>query len=379
MNNVAPEALYQNLLSLADTDAFFFKDFPSDEADTMYRIFNYRLASYSDFLLPSALECRGTMFLVGRDGSYRDLVCRPQKKFFNLNENPMTMGLDLTDLYSVVVKEDGSLMSTYIHTNGELRLKSKGSTGSEQANDAMKWLKTQPALLADLRRLAARDFTVNLEWTAPWNRIVVGYQKPALVGLSVIDNETGIFYDREIVEDMELWDLLGHWVEPFEYEGDLVEVIKNLVGAEGVVAITSNGVPFKLKGDWYLSLHRNKDSVSNSKALIELVLMEQVDDLKTLFVGDQLVLDKINAYEVSISNVYNRTVQMVELFHTTWNHLDTKHYALKAQEMYKGHWAFHVQMSLRNGKGLEAKLKQLMLSHADDYVLKEFEKDSAEN
>lgn len=378
MNNVAPEQLYQNLLALCDTDAFFFKDFPSDEQHTMYRIFNYRLASYSDFLLPSALECRGTMFLVGRDGSYVDLVCRPQKKFFNLNENPMTMDLDLTDLYSCVVKEDGSLMSTYIHTSGELRLKSKGSTGSEQANDAMKWLKTQPELLADLRRLAARDFTVNLEWVAPWNRIVVGYQKPGLVAFSVIDNDTGIMYGSDIAEDMELWELLAHWVEPFEYEGDLIEAVKNLVGSEGCVGITSNNVPFKLKGDWYLSLHRNKDSVSNSKALIELVLMEKVDDLKSMFVGDDLVIKKLNAYEQSISNVYNRTVQMVELFHTTWAHLDFKSYALKAQDFYAGHWGFTAQMSAMRGRDYEKQIKELIIRHADEYILKEFEKNSAE-
>ena len=378
MNNVAPEQLYQNLLALCDTDAFFYKDFPSDEQHTMYRIFNYRLASYSDFLLPSALECRGTMFLVGRDGSYVDLVCRPQKKFFNLNENPMTMDLDLSNLASCVVKEDGSLMSTYIHTSGELRLKSKGSTGSEQANDAMAWLKTQPELLADLRRLAARDFTVNLEWVAPWNRIVVGYQKPALVAFSVIDNETGIMYLSDIAEDMELWELLAHWVEPFEYEGDLGEVIQNLVGSEGVVAIDGNGTPFKWKCPWYLSLHRNKDSVSNSKALIELVLMEKVDDLKSMFVGDDLVINKLNAYEQSISNVYNRTVQMVELFHTTWAHLDFKEYALKAQAFYAGQWGFTAQMSAMRGRDFEKQIKELIIRHADDYILKEFEKNSAE-
>lgn len=382
MNNVAPEQLYQNLVALTESDAFFFKDFPADEQHTMYRIFNYRLASYSDFLLPGALECRGTMFLVGRDGSYVDLVCRPQKKFFNLNENPMTMDLDLTDLYSCMVKEDGSLMSTYIHTNGELRLKSKGSTGSEQANDAMAWLKTQPALLADLRRLAARDFTVNLEWTAPWNRIVVGYEKPALVAFSVIDNDTGIMYGSDIVEDLELWDLLGCWVEQFEYEGDLVEAVKNLVGSEGCVGITSNNVPFKLKGDWYLSLHRNKDSVSNSKALIELVLMEKVDDLKSMFTGDQLVIDKINAYEVSVSNVYNRVVTHVELFHTSHQHEDRKTYAIAAKEYWdtsSEQWGFHAQMSIMQGKDYENQIKQLMIRNASDYILKEFERDSAEN
>lgn len=376
-----PEQLYKELMDLCDAggDAFYYKDFPSDEQDTMYRIFNYRLASYSNFLLPSALECRGTMFLVGRDGSYVDLVCRPQKKFFNLNENPMTMDLDTSNLLSCMVKEDGSLMSTYIHTSGELRLKSKGSTGSEQCNDAMKYLKTQPELLNDLRRLASRDFTVNLEWTAPWNRIVVGYQEPKLTALSIIDNETGQMHLSDLVEDNRLFDLLSVWVEQFEYEGSLKDAIENLSGAEGVVAITANGVPFKLKCPWYLSLHRNKDSVSNSKALIELVLMEKTDDLKVLFVGDTHVTNKIVAYEESISNVYNKTVRMVEFFHETWKHLDRKHYALQAQEFWKDHWGFGVQMLIMQGREFEDRIKQAIISNAKNYILKEFEKDSAEN
>lgn len=377
---IKPEQLYQNLMALCnDGDAFYYKDFPSDEQSTMYRIFNYRLTSYSDFMKPSALECRGTMFLVGRDGSYVDLVCRPQPKFFNLGENPMTMNLDTTNLATCMVKEDGSLMSTYIHTSGELRLKSKGSTGSEQCNDAMKYLKTQPDLLADLRRLASRDFTINLEWTAPWNRIVVGYQEPKLTALSVIDNETGKLYLSDFVEENRLWDLLSVWVEQFEYQGSLEDAIEGLVGSEGVVAITSNGVPFKLKCPWYLSLHRNKDSVSNSKALIELVLMEKTDDLKSMFVGDQFVLDKIVAYEESVSNVYNRITAMVELFHETWQHLDRKHYALQAQEFWKGHWGFHAQMQIMQGRDPIDRIKASIISNAKDYILKEFEKDSAEN
>lgn len=375
-----PEQLYVELMALCNDggDAFYFKDFPSDEQETMYRIFNYRLASYTEFLKPSALECRGSMFLVGRDGSYVDLVCRPQQKFFNLNENPMTMGLDTSNLQSCMVKEDGSLMSTYIHTSGELRLKSKGSTGSEQCNDAMKWLKTQPALLSDLRLLASRDYTVNLEWTAPWNRIVVGYQEPRLTGLSIIDNETGQMHLGDFVEDNELYDLSAHWVEQFEFDGTLEDAIANLTGAEGVVAITATGVPFKLKCPWYLSLHRNKDSVSNSKALIELVLMEKSDDLKVLFVDDAHVLGKINAYEESISNVYNRTVRMVEFFHETWKHLDRKHYALQAQEFWKGHWGFGVQMLIMQDRPFEDRIKQAMISNAKEYILKEYEKESVE-
>src|SRR5579872_1005416 len=235
-----PYQLYDQLMHLVTIgDAFYFKDFPADHPEKMYRIFNYRLASYSDWLHPGALDTRGTMFLVDRQGNFDDLVCRPPRKFFNLGENPFTLDLSLDDLVMCMVKEDGSLMSTYIHTNGELRLKSKGSTGSTQANDAMKFLKTQPALLADLRFLASRDFTVNLEWCAPWNRIVVGYQEPTLIGLSIIDNQTGTIYDAEgLIDEMGLAGLGDVWVDEFEYTGSLVDAIENLTGSEGVVAMT---------------------------------------------------------------------------------------------------------------------------------------------
>jgi T4 RnlA family RNA ligase len=374
----APDTLFTQLMELTETNpAFYFKDFWAEIPDRFYRIFNYRLASYSDFCLPGALECRGSMFLVDSEGGYIDLVCRPPKKFFNLNENPFTMGLDLTDLYMVMKKDDGSLMSTYIHSSGELRLKSKGSINSEQAIDAMAFLKTQPALLADLKYLAARDFTVNLEWTAPWNRIVVGYQKPGLIGLSLVCNMTGRAFYRDFLEDEGLAGLMDAWVEDFQYEGDLEHCIKNLVGEEGVVAITSTGVPFKLKGDWYLALHRNKDSVSNSKSLIELVLMEKTDDLKSMFVGDDLVLNKIMAYEKSIGSVYNSVLVMVQSFHEQHKTATKKDYAIAAKSFWDARehpWGFHAQMGCNVGKDYEALVKSMIIRNADNFILKEFER-----
>jgi T4 RnlA family RNA ligase len=374
-----PFQLYDQLMQLTLTgDAFFFKDFPADDPERMYRIFNYRLASYSDFCKPGALECRGTMFLVDRKGNFDDLVCRPPKKFFNLGENPFTENLDLTNLGMVMRKEDGSLMSTYLHTNGELRLKSKGSTGSTQANDAMAYLKTQPALLADLRFLASRDFTVNLEWCAPWNRIVVGYQQPTLIGLSIIDMQTGTVYDGEsMIDDLGLAGLSEFWVEQYQYSGDLLDAIEKMTGDEGVVAMTSKGVFFKLKCPWYLALHRNKDNVSNTRALIELILSEQIDDLKVLFTDDQAVLDKINAYEKSISSVYNHTCSVVESFHDRHHALDRKEYAIAAKAEYTD-WVFNVQMSRYIGSEWEHQIKFLMQKNYSNYILKEFEGTSSE-
>jgi T4 RnlA family RNA ligase len=130
----AQQKLYDNLIALTKAnEAFYYQDFELD--GKKYRIFNYRLASYTDFQQPGALECRGVMFEVQDEVAVR-LASLPMEKFFNLNENPMTMNLDLTQVVRIEEKADGSLMSTYIH-NDQLRLKSKGSLFSEQALHAM--------------------------------------------------------------------------------------------------------------------------------------------------------------------------------------------------------------------------------------------------
>lgn len=381
----APHELYAQLMALTSAkDTFFFKDFPADSEETMYRIFNYRLGQYTDWLEPGALECRGTMFLVERDGTYVDLVCRTPKKFFNLNENPFTMGLDLTDPAMVMLKEDGSLMSTYLHTCGKLRLKSKGSTGSDQANDAMKFLgqPDQAALLADLKFLASRDMTVNLEWCAPWNRIVVGYNKPSLVGISVIDNQTGTQYFREFVEDLGLAGLADAWVDDYEYQGDLAEWVKNVTDHEGVVAMTKSGTMVKIKSDWYLALHRSKDSVNNPKALIEVILNEGSDDLKTMFFGDDQVIGKIAAYETKIANFFNETCADVESWYEGHKDIGRKEYAIAAQFIAKHgnipEWMFGVLMSKYLGKDYQTQIKENILKNYRDFLIPGFDGPSEE-
>ena len=53
--------LWNDLMALcASNEAFYFVDQTKD--GDKYRVFTYRLASYSDFLLPNALECRGHTF-----------------------------------------------------------------------------------------------------------------------------------------------------------------------------------------------------------------------------------------------------------------------------------------------------------------------------
>lgn len=62
------EELYTNLMSLvASNEAFYYVDHVLNSC--IYRVFTYRLASYTDFLEPDALECRGHMFRLDLDGT----------------------------------------------------------------------------------------------------------------------------------------------------------------------------------------------------------------------------------------------------------------------------------------------------------------------
>ena len=81
------QVLFDNLMALTQNEAFYYVD--AVYGGKTYRIFNYRLASYSDFLLPDAFNARGTTFRLDDTGV--ELASLPPMKFFNLWENPQTL------------------------------------------------------------------------------------------------------------------------------------------------------------------------------------------------------------------------------------------------------------------------------------------------
>ena len=104
--------LYNELLELTGTnEAFFFKDQVLD--DITYRVFAYRLASYSDFLLPSALECRGIMFEM-KDGNPIRLAAMPMEKFFNDGE----VNEDINTLVTILIKQGRLSEDVYQRNKG---------------------------------------------------------------------------------------------------------------------------------------------------------------------------------------------------------------------------------------------------------------------
>lgn len=332
--------LYNNLMQLVDNDeAFFYKDFPG-RTYTM-RIFNYRLASYQQFLEPGALECRGIMFSVDPNtGEMVDIVSRPMEKFFNIHENPFTMDVDFANPMQIMQKIDGSLISTYLD-GGLLNLKTKGSTESDQAIAAMNFLTNgldmnAPSLAKDLFMLEMDGYTVNLEYVAPDNRIVIGYENEDLVVLNVRNRVTGEYLPKEQVPQ-EYQHVHAHWVDRLDVSElpdveDFILRVPNMTGFEGYVVQLNNGQHVKIKTEWYLTQHRAKDSINSPRRLFEAVLEESTDDLRSLVYDDPVALQMIEEMELKVDNIYNHVVDTVERFYEANKHLERKEYAIKGQQ-----------------------------------------------
>lgn len=334
--NEYQDNLYTQLMELtSNNEAFYFQDFSLD--GHVYRIFNYRLASYTDFQQPGAMECRGVMFRIHRDEHKVELVALPMEKFFNLNENPMTMGLDLTQIDEILLKADGSLMSTYIH-DGDLKIKSKGSIASEQCVAAMEMVERYRTRGTDqeyqfaqtLYHFTNDGWTVNMEWCSPVHRIVIGYEKPHLQVLNVRSRLSGEYmtYDQ-------LVHFFGDYVVARVQPSDPVAFVASIPSMtediEGYVIRLKSGQRVKIKTEKYLSLHHAKDSVNNPRRLFEAILDEGIDDLRSMFYTDVVAMKMIDEMQDKVDHLYNHMVKTVEDFYAANKHMERKDYAIKGQ------------------------------------------------
>jgi len=360
--NLRQIELFNNLMKLtSESEAFFYKDFPWRDHDTdtrFYRIFNYRLASYTEWLRPDALECRGHTFEVDRAGNPIRMCCWTPNKFFNVGENPMTENLDFNDPKQVMIKMDGSLISSFTHF-GRLILKSKGSLTSDQAIDSLKWINRVEnlAFKSELERMSSvYGYTVNMEWVSPNNRIVIGYDEPRLVVLSVRDNYDGRYVSKDHLSDLGMKETLARWVETLDVH-DPIQFVKDIAGMsgiEGFVIELASGQFVKTKTAAYLALHKTKDSINSPRRLYEVVLSETSDDLKAMFHDDALVVRQIVEMEEKVFKLYDHLCARVEGFYESNKSLQRKDYAIKGQSELNS-MEFGLAMSLFSGKNVDFK------------------------
>lgn len=375
MDSEFQEKLYAGLMRLVESnEAFYYKDF--EKAGVIYRIFNYRLASYTDFLEPYALECRGVMYEMNGDHPDR-IAALPLKKFFNLNENPMVTGMDLSKVIELSDKMDGSLISSYIHfqhIGSLLFLKSKGSVSSEHCKSAYAWLNKPEnlELAMNIKTLTNGGYTVNMEWCSPEYpyRIVIGYDKPQLKILCLRDMISGKCYGKNSKIVQAYPKIQEAWTHTFlpDNPEEFIENIPNLENVEGYVALLPDELCVKIKTNWYLTRHYNKDSVNCPRRLFEAVLNEATDDLRSLFYDDSASLQLIDEMEQRVEKIYNHCIDTVERFYERNKHLERKDYAILGQKELSG-LLFPLGMSYY--LGFKVDWKDWMKRHWKDFGIKD--------
>ena len=359
--------IYDGLMALTEEhEAFYWAD--TTLYGTVYRVFNYRLGSYSQWILPYALECRGITF----ERDTKRVVSRPFEKFFNLNENPLTMDLDLSTVECVWDKMDGSLISTMDASDDQgmsFWLKSKGSLLSEQAMAANHLIRTAEyeELCKFCGIMVSTGHTVIMEYTGPSNRIVISYEDHALTVLGVRNNESGDYFHWNTLKEI-IPDFLVDDIEYVASHESFIASIPHMVDIEGYVIQLESGQRFKVKTEWYLKLHHIKDSINSQRRLFEAVVYETSDDIKASFFDDPIAIALVEEMEEKVAGIYNHMVAVVEDFYEANKHLERKDYAVKGQQELE---KLHFSLAMSKYIGREVDYKATMVKHRKDFGIKD--------
>ena len=362
--NTYQQTLYADLMGLCqNSDAFYYVDQTLN--DQMFRIFSYRLASYTEFQQRNAIECRGHSFRIDAAGNAIELASLPMQKFWNDGENPNTMDLDYSkhNIDSIMDKLDGSLIST-VKTLSGMRLKSKTSLNSVQAKDAWELLNTEDytALRQYCATMASLGYTVNMEYCAPTNVIVIIHNEPSLRVLNVRRHSDGQYVSRKDILKMVPMQFVVQALDIPDDSEQFVKSIADMTGIEGYIIVLKNGLFVKHKTVQYVNMHHIVSNLNSPKRLYELIVTETTDDVIPLIKENTYLM---NMLEVSTKNIRHVMVNMmntVDTFYEQNKALDRKSFAILGLDQLSRH-EFNLAMMKYVGKSID--YKEFMVKNYD--------------
>lgn len=252
-------------------------------------VFNYRLASWSDFNIPGAKEMRGITWVFNSDGSLfkRYLLL---EKFFNLNQVPDTMYSEVKDfkIKSIYNKEDGSVASFIKLPDGSVFGKSKMSVITDQAEGIMRVYKSNKSVKRFVDWTLENEIVAIFEYVAPSNKIVLRYEKEDLILLKLRNNITG-----ELLDLNDYLDVIGDIrMAPFEtgYTLEkLIEMASYTEDKEGWIIEFENGLLMKIKTDFYFKRHGIlTEDIYRENVIINYILTDEIDDVIAQIPEDEI-------------------------------------------------------------------------------------------
>lgn len=232
------------------------------------------------------MEVRGVVI----DIETMKLVSSPYRKFFNLNEKPITdidRVLKLMSKANKVIiknKEDGSMISCSKYKN-DLIVSTPGSLTSDQAIWSKKFLNEH---YPDLVTKMPSDLTFIFEAIYPDNRIVVDYKgKENLILTNIRNNLTGRLLSEELVEQ---YAKEYNFQIPEKETIGLLELMERAKDRELYPASEKEGwvfviksedeeLLFKLKCDDYCELHKIMAFASSPKIIFNAIKEGNIDDM----------------------------------------------------------------------------------------------------
>ena len=281
-------------------------------------------------------ECRGLLFYP--DGR---IMARRLHKFFNINERDETQfhEIDFTHPHVILEKLDGSMI-TPIMTEAGIRWGTKMGL-TEVGMGAEEFVAAHPNYDLMARWCINRNLTPIFEWCSRKQRIVVDYPEDRLVLTAIRENETGEYFSHRILN---LYGQEYNLDVVKAYEGTaksmvhLMEETKGAEGIEGWVIRFDDGHMLKVKGEWYVRIHKTKDVLTQEKNVIDLIVNEQMDDAKAFMMEDDRKrveeFEQKFWYEVDLTvGILNTSVKSVT------ENMTRKEFALGYVNMYPTHRA----------------------------------------
>lgn len=274
-----------------------------------YTVIDYVFTKNDTFENSIHSECRGIKFTTS--GS---LLSRPFHKFHNYGENEKYTNVSFRDSHYILDKLDGSMIhSAYLE--GELVFMTRMGI-TDHALRAFNLFGRQENYRSLCDVIESYKSTPMFEFTAPDNRIVIGYDKPELTLLDIRHKETGKYWDREgiikIAQDYQISSVPGYKGSELGEPKKLIEETRKILGKEGIVISFSSGFKVKIKADDYVLKHRTLAFFNSQDKILDLIFEGKVDDvLPLLEEGD---ISRLLAFEIRVRDcIQEQTTYALEV------------------------------------------------------------------
>ena len=258
-------------------------------------------------------DCRGIKF----DSKNGEVICKPLHKFFNVNEREETQikNIDFSKPHVILEKLDGSMLCPFEVQDGDdfvMRYGTKmGVTDVAKPVEEFVEGKDSYALFAEFCVMAG--LTPIYEWCSRKQRIVIDYPEDQLTLIAIRENESGKSVDyKKMVWYGELYEIpvVKAYEGSVESMTALIEYTKDLKDFEGFVVRFADGQMCKVKAEDYLRKHKTKEAIQLEKNVIELLVTEKADDVKSFM--DQDDLERFEAFERKFWAGVSATVAMLQ-------------------------------------------------------------------